>query len=245
MTKAILFLFLILCQQQIWCQQSVVDMPYNNDTYDVFKIKLDPETVKKFQILENKTRLNHQAFASTVSNDSAFFLINASITDSFCNPIGYFVNNSQQINPANLGNGNGNFYLKPNGALLFTTTEAIICESSQISNFSNVRVGIQSGPMLIHNGIINSQFKPSSPNKHIRCAVGIYSNQNGEKFLAFCISNNPVSFFDFAEFMKNKLKCTSALCLESGNCVMTLPNFETGDGESNTLICNYIYFKAR
>lgn len=236
---------LLFIQQQVWSQQSVVDMPFNGDSYDIFKIKIDADVVKKFQILENKTRLNHQAFASSVATDSSFFLINASVTDSFCNPVGYFVNNSQQINPINLKDGNGNFYLKPNGALLFTSTEAIICESSQIANYSNVRVGIQSGPMLINNGVINPQFKAASPNKHIRCAVGIYTNQNNEKILVFCISNNPVSFFGFADFMQKKFKCTDALCLESSNCVMTLPNFETGDGGSNTLICNYIYFKAR
>lgn len=236
---------LLFIQHQVWSQQSVVDMPFNGDSYDIFKIKIDADVVKKFQILENKTRITHQVFASSVATDSSFFLINASVTDSFCNPVGYFVNNSQQINPVNLKDGNGNFYLKPNGALLFTSTEAIICESSQIANYSNVRVGIQSGPMLINNGIINSQFKPASPNKHIRCAVGIYTNPNNEKFLVFCISNNPVSFFGFADFMQKKFKCTAALCLESSNCVMSLPNFETGDGGSNTLICNYIYFKAR
>jgi uncharacterized protein YigE (DUF2233 family) len=245
MTRVILFLTFLLLRTNLWSQNSSVDVSYNGGSYDVFKIKIDPDVVQKFQILENKSRLNHQAFASSVSSDSSIFLINASITDSFCNPVGYYVNNSQEINPVNLNSGNGNFYLKPNGALIFTGNEAIICESSQIANFSNVRLGIQSGPMLITNGGINPQFKSGSVNKHVRCAVGIYTNQNSQKFLVFCISNDPVSFYNLAEFLQKKYNCTDALCLESGNCVMTLPTFETGDGGSNTLICNYISFKTK
>ena len=221
------------------------DMYYNGDSYRICKIPVTNETVAKFQILENKTFLSHQAFLSSMVKDSFYLIINASVSDSFCNPIGYYAKNYQVVKPIDLGDGKGNFYLKPNGALLFTATDAIICESSKISNYQNVRLGVQSGPLLIANGVINKQFNASSQNKNIRCGVGIFTNQKNEKFLVFCVSNNPVTFYNFAQFFHAKLKCNNALCLESGNCVIGLPYLPyTGEYNSNG-ICNYLYFPTK
>jgi uncharacterized protein YigE (DUF2233 family) len=217
------------------------DMSFNGDSYDMFKVKIDKESISKFGIFENRSLLTHNSLIAA-SNDSSFFMMNAGITDSFCAPLGYYVNQSKLLQDVNLNDGKGNFYLKPNGALLMTTDDIVICESSMIKNYKNVILGIQSGPMLLNNGIVNSQFNPSSQNKNIRCGVGLYENQNSEKFLVFCISNNPVSFYSFSQMFLTKMKCTTALCLESGSCVINLPYLESGDENSTIIICNYIYF---
>jgi len=246
MKKLFLTLICFTCSTLIKAQvETYSNYPFNGYSYNAVVVKIDSETVKKFDILQNDNGILHDAFLTNLFNsDSSFFLINACISDTTCKPVGYFAKDAQEIQPANLNDGTGNFFLKPNGALLFTQDDVILCESSQISNYQNVRLGIQSGPMLLNNGSINPQFNQNSQNKNIRCGVGIFTNSKNEKFLAFGISNYPVSFYDFAVFFDKKFKCTNALCLESGECKMYFPyQSNLGGGELSGYICNYLYFK--
>ena len=220
---------------------AVQDLVFNKVSYDVYMIKIDSGTVGRFDILENKNQLPHPEFVASVLNDSTAFTINASISDSFCNPVGYFVKDGMQIKPVNLSDGYGNFYLKPNGALLFTGNDVVVCESSQISNYNGVRLGIQSGPMLLISGAINPQFNVNSKNKNIRCGVGI-SIKNNDRYLVFCISNEPVSFYEFSMLFKQKYKCNDALCLESAGCAMNLPYLSSASETLPGVICNYIFY---
>lgn len=221
------------------------DVVFNGVNYDVFKVKVNFDNLKYFDILENKNFMSHKIFLDSVNKDTSSFIITASISDSLCRPIGYFVRNSLQIQPPNLNDGKGNFYLKPNGVLLITNNDAIVCESGQLSNFSDIRLGIQSGPMLLSNGNVNLQFNPTSKNENIRCGVGISVNKKNEKFLVFCISKTEVSFYNFAMFFKEKLNCNDALCLESSGCIMNMPYTFTPQPTDieDGVICNYIYFK--
>ncbi len=221
---------------------AVQDLVFNKVSYDVFMVKIDSATINRFDILENKNQLPHSEFIGSVLNDSTAFTINASISDSVCNPVGYFVKNAMQIKSANMGDGNGNFYLKPNGALLFTANDAIICESAQISKYNGIRLGIQSGPMLLDNGAVNQQFTPNSKNKNIRCGVGISIKNNG-RYLLFCISNEPVTFYDFSMLFKQEYKCKDALCLESAGCAMNIPYLSSATEKFPGTICNYIVFR--
>lgn len=216
---------------------------FEGNSYNTIVIKIDSESIKSFDILQNKSFQTVNEFQNTLSASTPFFLINASISDTLCNPIGLFIKNSKIIQPLNLNDGFGNFFLKPNGAILFTSEKVIICESTLVPYYDNIRLGIQSGPMLINNGIIHPKFSVSSTNKLIRCGVGTYSNSSGENFIVFSISNAPVSFYDFSMYFLNKFNCQQALCLESNSCVMVLPNSTTTNENPNNLICNFIYFK--
>jgi uncharacterized protein YigE (DUF2233 family) len=222
--------------------ETINDMHFNGDSYRVCKIPITSETIQRFQILENKSFLPHKDFILSQVKDQFYFISNASISDSFCNPLGFYAKNGKIIQNVNLGDGHGNFYLKPNGVLLFTSNDVTICESSKVSNQQGIRLGIQSGPLLLVDGEINKQFNPSSKNKNIRCGVGIFTNQKNEKFIVFAVSNEPVTFFNFAQFFQSKLKCKDALCLESGNCVIGLPYALAVDDYDNSIICNYLYF---
>ncbi len=247
MKKQLLILLLLLSYNFIFAQgqfETYSNFPFDGNKYNAFVIKLDAEEITKFDIIQNDSILTHQSFlAALLASDTNIFLINAGISDTMCKPIGYYVKNSQQIQPTNLRDGFGNFYLKPNGALLIMPDDIAICESTQIQNYQNVKLGIQSGPMLINNGAVNPQFNPTSQNKNLRCGVGLYSNNNGDKFLAFAISNTPVTFYEFAVFFSKKFKCTNALCLESVGCSMYFPNQGNPNENFNGYICNYIYFK--
>ncbi|WP_210466835.1 phosphodiester glycosidase family protein [Rufibacter roseolus] len=240
-----LFLFLLLLSvytPSFGQVESLSNISFNGNTFNAFVVKVEPETLKKFDVLINDTGVSHQDFISGLS-DTTCFLINASISDPNCKPLGLFVKNGLTLQGPNFKDGVGNFYLKPNGALLITASDAIICESSQISTVPNVELGIQSGPMLLVNGVVNPQFNPNSTNKQVRCGTGIFTNTKNEKFIVFAISNEPVSFYDFTLFFSQKFKCNVALCLESAGCAMFFPNQESPNRDFNNMICNYLYFK--
>ncbi len=213
---------------------------FNGVSYDVFVVKIDSISLKSFYIYENHNKSSHQDVMANINKDSSVFAINAGISDSLCNSVGYFVNEAVQIKPVNLANGNGNFYLKPNGAFLISEKDAVICESSQINNFKNTKTGIQSGPMLLLNGTVNPQFNAASTNKNIRCGVGIFTNKNQENFVVFCISNDPVSFYNFSVLFQQKYKCSNALCLESAGSVMSLPYLSKATKNDKLVVCRYI-----
>ena len=216
---------------------------YEGNSYNAFIVKIDSESIRYFDILQNTSYQTFQDYQATLSTFSPYFLINASISDTLCNPVGLFIKKQQVIQPINLEDGFGNFYLKPNGALLFTSEKAIICETADIPLYKDIQLGIQSGPMLVVNGVVHAKFNIASTNKLIRCGVGSYSNSNGDNFIVFAISNTPVSFYEFSMYFLNKFDCKQAICLESNNCVMTFPNSISPDENFNSLICNFIYFK--
>lgn len=227
-----------------FCQSESDDnLFFNGNTYNVFTLKIDNNELKHFDILENKGSLNHSDLMNSIDNTFSFFAMNASIYDSTCSPVGYYVKDYTQINPINLNDGNGNFYLKPNGAFIITDNEAVVCESSKIKKYNNIRLGIQSGPMLLVDRIINQQFNPTSSNKNIRCGVGMYDNSKGDKFLVFALSKVPISFYEFATLFAKKYACTNALCLESSKCAINLPEASDVEEYGNMVICNYIIYK--
>jgi len=238
-----LFISLVLINNLFSQVETYSNSVYEGNSYNAFIVKIDSESIKNFNILENSAYQPFQDYLSNLSSLSPFFIITASISDSLCNPVGMYIKNNQIIQPINLEDGYGNFYLKPNGALLFTSDKAIICESEEIPLYNDIQLGIQSGPMLLVNGAVHSKFNISSTNKLIRCGVGTYSNANGDNFIVFAISNTPVSFYEFSMYFLNKFDCKQAICLESNNCVMSFPNSTSPSENFNSVICNFIYFK--
>ena len=216
---------------------------FNGNTYNVFSLKIDKSELNYFEFLENTSFSFHNDLMTGIDNELSFFAINASITDSTCSPVGYYVNDYTQINPVNLNDGFGNFYLKPNGAFIITDNEAVVCESSKINQYNKVRLGIQSGPMLLVDKVINTQFNPASVNKNKRCGVGMYENSKGDRFLIFAMSKVPVTFYEFATLFALKYNCSNALNLESYNCVINLPDASDISEFSNMKVCNYIIYK--
>jgi uncharacterized protein YigE (DUF2233 family) len=250
MRNYLLIVFLVLLPFVIKSQViSKNNVEINGNKYDSYIIKVDNYSLGKFQILENKQGISHQNFIKEYSKlnnsfqgNNDFFMTTASIVDSYCQPIGFYVRNYEEIKPINTDEGTGNFYLKPNGAFLVTDKDVIVCESSQINNYSNVRIGIQSGPMLVVDQKINEKFNVGSTSKHIRSGVGMFTNENGSKFIVFSISNQPITFYELAEYFLIEYGCTEALCIESARSVMTLPFINNNTANSDEVVCRYIYF---
>ena len=127
-------------------------------------------------------------------------------------PLGYYIEAGKTLQKINTKNGNGNFYLKPKGIFyvddnnttgiqsIETTADRTLLQTKKIKYLT------QSGPMLIHNNVINTLFTPGSTNINVRNGVGILPN--GHAY--FAMSTYPVNFYDFARHFKDK-GCNEAL----------------------------------
>jgi clan AA aspartic protease (TIGR02281 family) len=249
MREAILFIaanifFNSQLSAQVKCD---ANLKFENVSYSVCIIPIDTNTIKYLHVVQNKTGLNHADFIDeyTTNHDSVLFATNACISGNSGEPIGLLVSNKQELSSLNLNNGNGNFYLKPNGVLQIAETGIDIFESSKFVNSGNIIEAVQSGPMLLIDDEIHPVFDSKSQNRNIRSGVGIYVEKNGNRFLVFCKSNDAVTFYDFAKLFKDKFHCKNALCLESAGSAMYSPKLGVLSPIGNNSIGNYLVYEKR
>lgn len=140
------------------------------------------------------------------------FATNAGMYHADYSPVGLFAEGGKQLAPLNLDNGEGNFFLKPNGVFLVTDKGARVLESSEVLKLQGERIQLatQSGPLLVRNGQIHSAFKPTSTFRLVRNGVGI-----PEPGVAiFVQTDDVVNLHEFARLFRDVLKCPDALFLD-------------------------------
>jgi uncharacterized protein YigE (DUF2233 family) len=144
--------------------------------------------------------------------EKLLFAANAGMFQPDSSPCGLLVENGTEITPLNLNDGQGNFYMKPNGVFLINQKhEARIVASEDYPTLLTPALwATQSGPLLVHGGDIHPDFNADSKNLKIRSGVGV--RKDGTIVLA--LSRQPVSFYNFASLFLDKLKCPSALYLD-------------------------------
>jgi uncharacterized protein YigE (DUF2233 family) len=140
------------------------------------------------------------------------FAMNAGMYQPDYQAQGLFVSKGKQLQELDLKDGEGNFYLKPNGVFVITRDKEASVQLSQDYSASpqNVWLATQSGPMLVINGNIHPAFREGSSNLNIRNGVGILSSGQ----VVFAISRQEVNFFDFASLFRDRLGCDNALYLD-------------------------------
>jgi uncharacterized protein YigE (DUF2233 family) len=140
------------------------------------------------------------------------FAANAGMFDPSEKPVGLLVQNGKETSPINLDDGTGNFFMKPNGIFLINDKhEAMVIESSTYAALLSPAVwATQSGPLLVHGGNIHPDFNAASVNKKIRSGVGVTT----DGLVIFALSQEPVTFYDFAFLFLSKLNCPNALYLD-------------------------------
>ena len=234
-----IILFLLTSNIYTSYSQSIIE----NQQFNVYKIKIDSLLKYKVKIKPNYVNLTFKEFIeeNTTNVDSNIFLTNACINESNGFPIGLLISNGNEISKINYNDGKGNFFLKPNGFFAITNNDVIISETKNFKKNSNILIAVQSGPMLISEDVINSQFNQISNNKNIRSAVGICT-ENKNNFLVFAISKEPVSFYELALFYKTKYHCSNALCLESLNSVMYYKQIDLNSRDLNKIVGTYITY---
>ena len=138
------------------------------------------------------------------------FAVNGGMYMQNLRPLGLFIQNGKTKKSINKSNGNGNFYLKPNGIFYITTDNIpFVCTTADFADNGKIKYATQSGPMLIIDGQIHSAFKEGSTNLNIRNGVGILPNNK----VVFAMSKTEINFYDFAEYFQ-RLGCKNALYLD-------------------------------
>lgn len=167
-------------------------------------------------------------------NKKLLFSTNGGMYKKDNSPQGLYVENTITKSDIDTSNGNGNFYLKPNGVFYLTTDKnPIICKTEDFVNNGMIKFATQSGPMLVIDGEIHTAFKKNSTNLNIRNGVGILPNNQ----IVFAISKKEINFYDFAEYFKN-LGCKNALYLDGFISRTYLPekNWKQIDGDFGVII---------
>ena len=137
-------------------------------------------------------------------------------------PKGLFIQDNKLISAPDYKNipDGGNFYLEPNGIFAIKTNGQLIVASrdkfrneydGMFFRFSGIKYALQSGPMLVVDGKINSQFSKNSKSHKPRTGVGI--DKQGKAVFVLSLQN--ISFYNFAEVFR-KLGCDNALFLDGG-----------------------------
>lgn len=142
---------------------------------------------------------------------SLAFAMNAGMYRIDGSPLGLLVAEGRQLSPLNLADAPGNFYLKPNGVFFIEGRTARIEETQAYQRQAHQPTwATQSGPLLVHDGVIHPGFDPRSRSRLVRNGVGVTATGH----VVFAISDSPVSFHEFALLFRDGLHCPDALYLD-------------------------------
>jgi uncharacterized protein YigE (DUF2233 family) len=159
--------------------------------------------------------------AVATKGEKLLFAANAGMYEADSSPVGLLVQDSEEKSPLNLKDGDGNFYMKPNGVFLINEKhEAHVIESSEYATLlSPATWATQSGPLLVRGGDINPDFNADSKSLKIRSGVGLRKDGT----IVFALSRGPVSFYSFASLFLDRLKCPNALYLDGDVSAFYVP----------------------
>ena len=154
------------------------------------------------------------------------FAMNAGMFHPGQLPMGLFVAEGKTLFPLNVANGQGNFFLKPNGVFLVTTAGARIVEAAGFPAVAGtIKLATQSGPLLVQGGTIHPAFHAASTSRLLRNGVGV----DAVGTVWFALSEEPVSFYEFAAFFRDVLRCPDALFLDGTVSSLYAPALHRSD----------------
>jgi uncharacterized protein YigE (DUF2233 family) len=200
---------------------------FHGVSYSVHEVDPKKDDLQMFLKFSNGVYIHDFTGLQTYLDDKGeklLFAANGGMFQPDFTPCGLLVENGTEISPLNTNDGQGNFYMKPNGVFLINQKhEARVVNSANYADELTPAVwATQSGPMLVMRGDINPDFNASSKNVNIRSGVGVRK----DGVAIFAISQKPVSFYDFATLFAEKLKCSNALFLDGTISAFYVPGFK-------------------
>jgi uncharacterized protein YigE (DUF2233 family) len=150
--------------------------------------------------------------AMSAGGTPVLLAMNAGMYHEGLGPVGLFVEGGKQETPLNTAEGEGNFFLKPNGVFFVRPdgSAGVMETSAYAAARRDVAYATQSGPMLVVDGRIHPRFEPNGTSRFIRNGVGVRAD--GTVVLA--ISRAEVSLGSFARLFRDELACPNALFLD-------------------------------
>jgi uncharacterized protein YigE (DUF2233 family) len=127
-------------------------------------------------------------------------------------PVGLYVEDGQTLARIVTGASSGNFGMLPNGVFCVLERGFAVVESRAFAARPPAcRHATQSGPMLVIDGRLHPRFLPDATSRHIRNGVGV--SADGRRAV-FAISDEPVTFHEFARLFRDGLGLPNALYLD-------------------------------
>ncbi len=194
-------------------QAIVVIVDSRQDNLQVFLNDHNNKPYKSFDKVNQALKQKKQALQ---------FAMNAGMFHSDYLPVGLYIEAGQVQFPLNTGRGTGNFFLEPNGVFLQDVSGFKVLSTQDYAasdTYKTVKLATQSGPLLVYQGQINPYFLENSLSTYVRNAVGIISEHQA----AFVITEQPVNFYQLADFFKNMLQVKNALYLDGSISSLYLP----------------------
>ncbi|MEK7616236.1 MAG: phosphodiester glycosidase family protein [Patescibacteria group bacterium] len=212
---------------------------YEGNAFHVVYVNLQKQDLKMYyknpagqrygSISSLQTELKNQG-------ENLVFATNGGIYAEDFSPLGLYIEDAEQISKLNTSKAStGNFFLQPNGVFEISgDTHSIQTTSEWKAMDRQSDYAVQSGPMLVIDGVINAKFTANSENKLIRSGVGSISNFE----IVFVLSSDPVNFYEFASFFKDHLGASRALYLDGTISDMYVDGVYLGNlqGEYSTII---------
>ncbi|HET6224756.1 MAG TPA: phosphodiester glycosidase family protein [Bacteroidia bacterium] len=231
-SSVFIFLLAFLCsaftiQSNLSEAEKIIDFIADPDTHQIqFYLKNDNgEFLKNL----NTLRLHVES-----KQQKLIFAMNGGMYKKDNSPQGLYIENHTTLSPLDTTHGKGNFYMQPNGVLYITDeNKAMVCSTTDFRIVKNIKYATQSGPMLLHNGEVNTAFKQGSSNLNIRNGAGILPDGR----ILFAMSKKEINFYDFAMYFKNR-GCRNALYLDGFVSRTYLPqkNWIQTDGDFGVMI---------
>jgi uncharacterized protein YigE (DUF2233 family) len=157
------------------------------------------------------------------------FAMNGGMFEADLSPVGLFIENGKQKHRADTRDGASNFHMKPNGVFYVADGVAGVAETTRfLSAGPLARYATQSGPMLVVDGRIHPKLHPTGTSAKIRNGVGV---RDGSA-VVFAISDEPVTFYAFAQLFRDGLDCPNALFLDGTVSSLYAPGLGRNDALS-------------
>ncbi|AWH89895.1 phosphodiester glycosidase family protein [Limnobaculum parvum] len=164
------------------------------------------KTINSLLDTQGKTRQIHMA-------------INGGIYSKSYQPEGLYIEQGKVLSKLNRQEGTGNFFIRPGGVFSVRNGNARIDTLDKFRLTPMPDFAVQSGPILINQGVVNNKFSHSSESRKIRHGVGI--TNKGQ--VVFLLSNQAMSFYDFTQYARDRLKITDLLYLDGTISTMYTP----------------------
>jgi uncharacterized protein YigE (DUF2233 family) len=156
------------------------------------------------------------------------FAMNAGMYHDDRAPVGHYVEEGKTHMRVIPNAGPGNFGLLPNGIFCLRQGRADVFETRQfLANKPDCSFATQSGPMLVIDGELHPRFLPDSTSRYIRNGVG--TSRDG-KTAVFAISDNTVTFHEFARLFRDHLSLPNALFFDGNVSRLYAPDIDRWDG---------------
>lgn len=154
------------------------------------------------------------------------FAMNAGMFHPDRRPVGLYVEEGQQAARLVTRAGPGNFGMLPNGVLCIGDGIRVIESLRFADTRPDCRHATQSGPMLVIDGALHPRFLVDSDSRVIRNGVGV--SADGARAV-FAISNQPVTFHEFARLFRDHLSMPQALYLDGNLSRLHAPGMGRSD----------------